>query len=142
MAWRTIPGQRPADGDDVSVWLVRADLFTKVGIECSAKSLVRRDNKEEFLVTFALFKKNVGFFVDVLLEVDEDLVEQVRVVASCNRLVLRLLHLGGSDKLHRPRDLGGVLYRLNASADVAKVGHESKNQESEVREESIISKNP
>ena len=65
----------------------------------------------------------MGFLTDVLLEVDEDLVEQIRIIAACQRLVLRLLHLGGSDKLHRPRDLGGVLDRLDASADVAKIGH-------------------
>jgi hypothetical protein len=43
-------------------------------------------------------------------------------------------HLGGRDHLHRLGDLGGVLDRFDAAADVAEVGHGDGGILTELRE--------
>ena len=45
-----------------------------------------------------------------------------------------LLHFGGRDQLHRLGDLRGVLNRLDASADVAEIGHFKKGSGNRIQE--------
>src|SRR5262249_6114087 len=60
---------------------------------------------------------------DVGVEVRGELVELVRVRTEPEGSLLGATHLGRGHHLHRLGDLRGVLDRLDAPADVAKVGH-------------------
>ena len=62
--------------------------------------------------------------LDVYKRQGQDRVHQIRIRTPDERGLLRLAHFGGGDHLHRLGDLGGVLNRLDASAYVARAGHE------------------
>ena len=72
----------------------------------------------------------MGPLADTVAQGDQHTVEHLGVGVSSQRRLLCLAHLGGSNHLHRLGDLGGVLNRLDASADVAGVGHELSGSES------------
>ena len=65
------------------------------------------------------------FFVGLLFQVHEHIIEQISVRATGHSLILRLFHLRSRDQLHGLGNLGRVLDRLNASADIAKICHDS-----------------
>ena len=99
------------------------DLLEQVGVESATKTFVSADHQHQGFSTLTLLEQRMSIAIDVLLEVRQNLVELVRVVTTCECLVLRFLHFSGSNKLHRLSDLRGAFDRLNTSADVAKVGH-------------------
>ena len=100
-----------------------ANFFEQVRVESAAETFVGRNHQHQLALALSGLQQSVRFFLKVFLEVDQHLIELIGVIASRNRLVLRLFHLGGSDELHRASDLGSVLDRFDASANVAKVGH-------------------
>jgi hypothetical protein len=102
---------------------VCADLAGEVGVERSAEALVGGDHEHQLAVALAMFEQRVGLLAEVRADVEEHLGEALGIFAAGQRLVLRLLHLRGRDKLHRAGDLRGVLDRFDAAADVAEVGH-------------------
>jgi hypothetical protein len=53
----------------------------------------------------------------------QDLVHEARVRAAGQGGLLGFAHLGGRDHLHGLGDLGRVLDRLDAAANVARAGH-------------------
>ena len=73
------------------------------------------------------------FLAEIVADVKQHLGELQRVFTTCKRLILRFLHLGRSDKLHRASDLRGVFDRLDASADVAEVCHVIERVESRIQ---------
>ena len=99
------------------------DLLDEVGIERAAESLVRGNDHDEFLAPLPCAEERMGTFLGPVLETDQHLVHEVGVGTAIGGSVLRLLHLGSRNQLHRLGDLGGVLDRLDAAADVSCGGH-------------------
>ena len=100
-----------------------ANFFEQVRIESAAETFVGRYHQHQLALALTGLQQGVRFFLKIGFEVDEHFIELIGVIASRNRLVLRLLHLRRSNELHGASDLGSVLDRFDASANVAKVGH-------------------
>ena len=113
--------------DEYGVLLVQLGCVAEQGgVERSAKSLVRADEHD------SAFTGVAAFLGERMLEVGDrcgdfrqHAVHQVRVGPTGHGCVLRTAHLGRRHHLHGLGDLGRVLDRLDASANVARAGHAS-----------------
>ena len=114
-----LAGGHELGGGDIE----RSRLAEDIGIQSTAETLVGGDEENKALLHRTGLKKRVCRLADKVAERNEDAVQDLRVGMTRQRRLLRLAHLGGGDHLHRLGDLGGVLDRLDASADVAGIGH-------------------
>ena len=128
LAARDELGALATDGDELGIAFdLVGDLAEEVGIERSAKTFVGGDNEDAASLDLALLEEGMLDRCAAELELLTDRVEQIseeeRVRTTGNSGVLSALHLGRGNELHRTRDLPGILNRLDAAADVAKIGH-------------------
>ena len=112
-------------GNEESVFLIKLSSLTEnVGIECPTQTLVGGDEQNKRLLYRTNFQQRMRIRTDHVAKGDKNSVKNlgVRMTGECS--LLRFAHLGCSDHLHCLSDLGSVLDRLDASADVAGISHE------------------
>ena len=100
-------------------------LAEQIAVERAAQAAIRAHQNDRTLSNFAGFHERMLEIPRARRRLGQHLVHQSRIRPATQRGLLGLAHFGRRHHLHRLGDLGGVLDRLDAPANVAGGGHDN-----------------